>query len=852
MIDCAFDTFERACLYVKLSIPAHLFTIHHLQLLSSSATIPLLILMLRENVLYSVNSEHLSLRFKVSNILKKIKSIEPDDTDILDAINANPEKQEKVPLISSIEDVDDALSIDAEPSEYPLEDIKQPIDNIPPSTPEYNPREEGPNITVDTPIAEADSPLAEEETYTVDESVNDEAYSLSISENIPAVELAAAATIAKAQPAKITSKKNWITFTGIALTLIWIAASFSYFYGFFELRQKWTDLSPIQIFGLIMAILLPAILLAILFYSLRQLSKLSAESHDLKRAAFQLSQPDESAIAKTSLMSSAIKSEIDSVDARIDQALARMSSLEDVVKERTLSLKNATGNTAHTTDEIASRLSTQRLALESIADAFDTRMNLLSSSLSVHSENLDESTKVAEQKIQEARVSVEGAAQRINEASGVVRGNTIDAASTLAQSQEEIENLAKMIRQRSAELDEVYRKHAQDLTGMIAQLRDEQQNLSVSLDERLSKMRDMSLAAKVSAESLTDASHAGRQTVEALATATRLTDTAVKQRFQEMEDMVKFSTEKANDISGNAARQVQNSLSQTRQEIARIEDDMLAMQSRLSAPTQKFQPAQEAPKPKKPKKRSKKLKLRPVSQDPVSHDNVKSNFAGSVTDKQTKAEDDELTIPSLRSSIGSNPINFTNEKLNLEVNTENTLSAKERSSEPLPPLNLGRADIVEPVETQNILKKSKSGWGLKSMLGAFDRSPPPIASTVETIRKQSHQNISDELMISLLSSLGLAPAAIIDDGCIIEATNTRTSKGANAMSNVVSRRIGGPIRHLQRAMDEDISFKSNARAYVAQFNAGISAIETNREAIRTRLETDAGRAFLLCDAALNG
>ena len=46
-------------------------------------------------------------------------------------------------------------------------------------------------------------------------------------------------------------------------------------------------------------------------------------------------------------------------------------------------------------------------------------------------------------------------------------------------------------------------------------------------------MRDMSLAAKVSAESLTDASEAGRHTVEALATATRLTDTAPAQIGQD-------------------------------------------------------------------------------------------------------------------------------------------------------------------------------------------------------------------------------------------------------------------------------------------------------------------------------
>jgi len=52
--------------------------------------------------------------------------------------------------------------------------------------------------------------------------------------------------------------------------------------------------------------------------------------------------------------------------------------------------------------------------------------------------------------------------------------------------------------------------------------------------------------------------------------------------------------------------------------------------------------------------------------------------------------------------------------------------------------------------------------------------------------------------------------------------------------------------------EENPNLKSKARAYTAQYKIGIDAIEDDREAIRMRLESDAGRAFLLCDAALNG
>jgi len=43
----------------------------------------------------------------VSKILKKITSIEPDETDVLEAINALPEKtKDKAPIFSSIEEID--------------------------------------------------------------------------------------------------------------------------------------------------------------------------------------------------------------------------------------------------------------------------------------------------------------------------------------------------------------------------------------------------------------------------------------------------------------------------------------------------------------------------------------------------------------------------------------------------------------------------------------------------------------------------------------------------------------------------------------------------------------------------
>ena len=780
----------------------------------------------------------------MSDIFKKITSIEPVDSDALDALKFTPKK--------------------AEPKRSLLRPLPEDMAKDDP-VPEFITRGDNANI-VDSQ-SEKLVPAASTPVYESSSSAEDVAPEVTRPE--PATLSTVSAPAAIASGLDIAPSTRWMKWAGIIVVLVWLGASFAYVYGFFDLGRKWTDLTPIQIAGLILAVLLPAVLLGLLFYTLRQLSKISTQANKLRSAAYALTQPDDTVIAKTAIMSKAVKVEIDSIDARIDQALARMNTLETVLKDQTDGLNQATTSSAQTADEIASRLSTQRIALETIAGTFDNRMAMLTSTLDEQSGKLEASTQLAEHKIQEARVSIDGAAEKINAASDVVKGNTVEAASTLTKSHEEIENLAEMIRARSAELDEVYRKHAQDLTTMIGQLRDEQQDMSISLEERLTHMRDMSLSAKVSAESLTEASNAGKQTVQALAEATRLTNTAVKQRFAEMESMVKFSGEKADSISDRAARRVQDSLAQTRKEIARIENDMVALQSRLNAP----QPAEslplDAPEQPKPKKRP-RIKLKPLEEDfpPVEPPHIADEsekaaplslrptpeteavFEPIPTDPEAVPRPDDSALELLDElTLDVEPLDLTADIAPIDPDAE----IKAFTPETLIPQNEDTLRPAAPPLDSEVVgfgkrkNKGKSGWRWRDMLGGLDRPDAP-----QPLKAQPQREISNQRMMASLTALGLTPGAIIDDGCIIEAANTRKTRGGIAMSQAVARRMGDPVRHLNRAMEENPALKTDARAYVAQFKARMDAIENNREAIRTRLESDAGRAFLLCDAALNG
>ncbi|WP_026940906.1 coiled-coil domain-containing protein [Hellea balneolensis] len=792
----------------------------------------------------------------MSDIFKKISSIEPVDDDALDALNIRP--SDKTPRKSFLRPLtDDEVDDDPVPAFITRESDNMPAETDP--IKDAAPATKAEKVAV-KPVDSVTPPL---EPYQAP---------LSGTATLGAV---TATSVADSPPST-----GWMKWVGLLAILAWLGASFAYMYGFFDLERKWTDLSPIQIAGLILAILLPALLLGLLFFALRQLANFSAQSHDLIRAAHTLSTPDDSVVAKTAIMSMAVKTEIDSIDARIDQALARMSSLESVLKDQTHELTLATAATTQTADEIAGRLSTQRLALEQIAGTFDNRMAMLSSTLDEQSNKLEASTQLAEHKIQEARVSIDGAAEKINAASDVVKGNTVEAASTLTKSHEEIEGLADMIRARSAELDEVYRKHAKDLTAMIAQLRDEQQDMSISLEERLVKMRDMSLSAKVSAESLTEASQAGKVTVQALAEATRLTDTAVKQRFADMEQMVKFSSDKAESISDQAARRVQDSLGHTRKEIARIENDMVALQARLNAPRPAETLPLEMPEQPKPVKR-KRIRLKPLEQDfpPVEPpripdetprplnlraapkgDTVFRPYTPEAEDPMSIPRPDEQALELLEElTLEVEPLDLTADMAPIDNNADITSFDPEVDLQPSPETLRPTAppmseDIVGFGKKKTKANKTKSGWRWRDMLGGLERPDEAMAEneTPLTLAEPSPREISDQRMIASLSALGLTPGAIVDDGCIIEAANTRKAKGAAAMSAAVALRMGEAVRHLHLAIGQNGALEMDARTFAAQYQSRLSLIEHDREAIRTALESDGGRAFLLCDAALNG
>ncbi|MBL4766211.1 MAG: methyl-accepting chemotaxis protein [Rhodobacteraceae bacterium] len=683
----------------------------------------------------------------------------------------------------------------------------------------------------------------------------------------------------------------WVRVVTILMLLLWGGVAAILSLSVLDIPANIGTYSALQWAGIVGMFLGPVLMIAIAGYSLKQLARLSLQAQTLARVAEALSQPDRTVVRKSKTMAAAIAKHVDDVNDKLNVALGQLATLEDVLNVQTGSLAQSNLDATETATQIAHTLERQSDALDSISGTFDGRMNALSLMIKEHTEKLANATHLAEQKIKEARISVEGASSKINAASDIVRTNALEASSTLNASHTDIQSLGKIIRERSVELDNVYKKHAKDLTSMIEHLRDEQQNLGVVLEERLSKMRDLSLSAQASAESLIDASDAGKDTIEALAESAKLADGAVQTRFREMREMVKYSSEQAQSISEKAAQRVKDSLELTRLEISRIEHDMGDLQSRIGQPLRQaleLIPEEDDPSDDTPdapqntarKQRWTRLKLKPLEDESPLHDEIlgqDESLGQNENVKTERVEDEALKIPQPAPSLENEqgPARDDVETPEPETPVEDRKRSLDLYLEPRTPAQDAAVDTVWSTALPNSEKKQKPGFSLRGLfrgredLDADDSLSVVTDYSADTARstkkpakasfqppsrpssQASSQAPAHEDILTALEQLGLSPHVIVDDGCIIEAVNSRVSRGHEAMSRIVAERLKSPVKHMVKALSIDSELSQKTIDFATRFDQSIEAFSGNREAIRTRLESEQGRAYLLCDAALN-
>ncbi|MEE9273246.1 MAG: hypothetical protein V3U57_08280 [Robiginitomaculum sp.] len=659
-----------------------------------------------------------------------------------------------------------------------------------------------------------------------------------------------------------TPSFGWIRVVSTIATVLWLAFTALICLSLLKIQDNWQAYSAIQWLGFAALICGPLLMIFVGTYALKQLSKVSSYALKIAHMAERMTTPDQMVVGKSKTMAAAIKEQVDDVNQKLASALGRLATMEDMLGTQTQALARANEDASNTADGIAASLTAQTSALDDISGTFDNRMGALATMITNHTDNLTKATQLAEQKLKEARISIEETTAKINSASDTVRANTVQAASTLAASHQEIQSLGDIIKQCSVELDGDCKKHAGVLTEMIDQLHDEQQVLGSNLEERLLKMRDLSLSAQASAESLVIASEAGKDTVETLAKSASLADSAVKARFENMKEMVRYSNDQAQSISDKAAQRVKDSLEFTRLEIARIEQDMTDLQGKLGnklsttkkivdlveEPLEVIETGVETQKNTKPKRRWARLKLKPIEDENHKVGNLESD---KLDLEAINAKG--LDIPSRNQPVPESEGHKLEEagtfvswaetpELYLEPVSEKDIPEK------YPILNTIRRTVLKEANREN-KSKSKPNFSVFNLF--CSKAETNAGLSIADALNPAEQSVENESVMTELTLLDLAPNTVIDDGCIIEAANSRVSQGHEAMSRVVIGRLQAPVQHLVQNLAANEKLGKKVIKFAQDYDLKIEALAGNREAIITRLEGEQGRAYLLCDAALS-
>jgi len=632
-------------------------------------------------------------------------------------------------------------------------------------------------------------------------------------------------------------KTAWMMWTGIALSLIWVATSIAVYFGLFGKASA--PLSPIALSAIILAITLPAILITLLWGTWKRLAHMSHEAGRVAHAAHLLTRADETALINTRNLAVGIQSELSIVDQQLGKMLDRFETLKNDITTHSQDINTVGLTLTERSEDVGRNLTLQRQALESITNTFDTRMEALGTTIETQSVKLSEVTDIAarnmetaEQKITQASETLSKVGDGIHETSQTARDTLEKSVGTLTSHHEKLGEL-----------------HTQ-ITNLIGALTTQQDAIKSELLTQSETLQDMSKMAKGSTEALQQNLNLGGDLLTALSSTTQGTQEAVQQRFTEMETMIGETQSRADALAEAANERVLNTLSVTRKELSKLETDMQVLQSQLSnAREDAAQLDLETINAQRTEPTGfGRLRLTPLETDfppvePPRH--------------QPQHPQQSMQAPlNLDDTMSSDALDFDG-PINLGADLEIANPDDEITQFDTDRIDTALAadDVVRPAVPlqkgfgggRNNKNKPKTSWHWRDMLGGLDR-PDSEASTATESALEAPLGAD---MIARLTQAQLSPAAIVDEGTVIEAAKARLNKGPAAMLAAVDSRLNSPVEHLRMQFSHDEELKNAAKTFVTQYGQTLAQGSAHNKSLRETFGASEGRAYLLCAAALS-
>ncbi|MEP4051708.1 MAG: hypothetical protein ABJN22_05645 [Litorimonas sp.] len=597
---------------------------------------------------------------------------------------------------------------------------------------------------------------------------------------------------------KPTKAAGWVI---IGLGVLYVIGAGLYF----GLPLVVEPLGLLSIAGLVILLTLPLVLLFLLWRALRHLSLVSQQNAQFSKAAEILVTPDLEALGRTETLAGGIQAQISKVNSGLSDTVEALEGIQTAVTRESQALEAAGLALSNRSDEVGQNLTLQRQALESMSGTFDTRMNTLSTQISDSSQALDGICSAAETKLLNAGEALEKASAIVDETvtSGSTRmAENISALEAASQKLDESANALTADLSTSTETllstDSTFVENSEKLQTLNAQTQAQISDLQATINQGQDMLADL----KTSAETRTN---------------------TVASYYDDLSSQIKRSEDDTLAAQGQTARMVQSNLAQMRRDFSRMETDLQSLQAKLN-------------------------NLRDASANLPQNEPKPSRL------NLTPLDSDFPPVEPPRPIIKPDPVEIADSPLNLGMDME-IESADETLINYEPDVIRRPGDIGVKSKSKGFgrrtEKEEKSGWRWRDMLGTLER--PDGSENVTSVPAALDIDAAptrDIDGVALLTSLQLSPAAIVDEGTVVDATQARINSGEPGLTSVVTAKLPEAVTHLKENLAADAVLKSDLRAFTADFAKMIGNTPPTAPALRAAFGSPEGRAYLLCAAAL--
>jgi hypothetical protein len=692
------------------------------------------------------------------------------------------------------------------------------------------------------------------------------------------------------------SALGWGTFF---FCVFWLGGISAYIVGLigwakiFELPLAW--------YGLLIAVLIVPVALAIFIAILAREAKiLRGQSAALAMAAAELTEPEDHAARGMAKLGRAIRRELDTFNAAVETATARMATLETTTNERLQLIERTAIAAQERVERATGKLGSEREKLAHFTQALDTAVLAASDTLTARLQEARTAARNASESLHTEHGAIAGLISTLQNASATVSNRAAESAKEIERQSQRLDAASEAAAARSEQVVARHERQRAALAETIERLKQENDHMARALDfqrEGLTKLvgvmveetkkigtftiegsRRLDETAAIMAQRIVETTQLFTRESEKLRTSTELTTSGLEQAMQTIRS--------AGDSSFDAAGRLGSVLISLRETAANASQHIEGTVDRLGKLAQQM-----------PAASPQTHQLRAALDQQAEAARDLSSRVTSAFDRVRQAEPEKPQAP-LRQQP---PVP------NFNVPPQANLAPPPRNQvPPAPPASspeaadpqrgwFGRAKrFVRPTDNIAESPDDRSGWDMKSLLAAAENEAtkppiqhqplpphrpapqpqqprvvelradqvvpestvkrPPHPATPSNAKGGEHAATSSRHMIETLQAMAIDLDRFLEDDPPLDLLR----RYRNGERNVFARRLVSILGREQaeaigRKYAEDGEFRETVDRYILQFEALMEqTAKSDREnvLVETYLTSQTGKVYVALASAI--